>query len=129
MRPMKPAAADMRGRSHNSISDGASPHRLSLEPQTGNIVIAGYGSLINRISFATLDVGNVGPSFSDRRWPRAPVASCPREEGLSMRSIPIGAKGTFEAIVRREDLASTFKDASLPPRLEKVINSLSGPST
>jgi fluoroacetyl-CoA thioesterase len=38
-----------------------------------------------------------------------------------MRSIPIGAKGTFEAIVRREDLASTFKDASLPPVLSTPV--------
>jgi fluoroacetyl-CoA thioesterase len=38
-----------------------------------------------------------------------------------MRSIPIGTKGTFEAIVRREDLASTFKDASLPPVLSTPV--------
>jgi fluoroacetyl-CoA thioesterase len=38
-----------------------------------------------------------------------------------MRSIPIGAKGTFEAVVRREDLASTFKDASLPPVLSTPV--------
>jgi len=44
-----------------------------------------------------------------------------REEGLSMRSIPIGARGTFEAIVRRADLASTFKDASLPPVLSTPV--------
>jgi fluoroacetyl-CoA thioesterase len=38
-----------------------------------------------------------------------------------MRSIPIGAKGAFEAVVRREDLASTFKDASLPPVLSTPV--------
>jgi|SRR5947209_8477038 len=38
-----------------------------------------------------------------------------------MRSIPIGAKGAFEAIVRREDLASTFKDATLPPVLSTPV--------
>jgi fluoroacetyl-CoA thioesterase len=38
-----------------------------------------------------------------------------------MRSIPIGAKGSFEAVVRREDLASTFKDASLPPVLSTPV--------
>ena len=38
-----------------------------------------------------------------------------------MRSIPIGAKGTFEAVVRREDLANTFKDASLPPVLSTPV--------
>jgi fluoroacetyl-CoA thioesterase len=38
-----------------------------------------------------------------------------------MRSIPIGAKGSFEAVVRREDLANTFKDASLPPVLSTPV--------
>jgi fluoroacetyl-CoA thioesterase len=38
-----------------------------------------------------------------------------------MRSIPIGARGSFEAVVRREDLASTFKDASLPPVLSTPV--------
>ncbi len=38
-----------------------------------------------------------------------------------MRSIPIGAKGSFEAVVRPEDLASTFKDASLPPVLSTPV--------
>ena len=38
-----------------------------------------------------------------------------------MRSIPIGAKGSFEAVVRREDLAGTFKDASLPPVLSTPV--------
>lgn len=42
--------------SHLYLGPGAFPHWLSLEPHTGNIVITGYGSLINRISFATLDV-------------------------------------------------------------------------
>src|SRR5665213_24189 len=38
-----------------------------------------------------------------------------------MQSIPIGAKGSFEAVVRREDLANTFKDASLPPVLSTPV--------
>ena len=38
-----------------------------------------------------------------------------------MRSIPVGAKGSFEAVVRPEDLASTFKDASLPPVLSTPV--------
>jgi fluoroacetyl-CoA thioesterase len=38
-----------------------------------------------------------------------------------MRAIPIGAKGSFEAVVRREDLANTFKDASLPPVLSTPV--------
>jgi fluoroacetyl-CoA thioesterase len=38
-----------------------------------------------------------------------------------MRPIPIGAKGSFEAVVRREDLANTFKDASLPPVLSTPV--------
>jgi fluoroacetyl-CoA thioesterase len=38
-----------------------------------------------------------------------------------MRPIPIGAKGSFEAVVRREDLANTFKDASLPPVLATPV--------
>ena len=38
-----------------------------------------------------------------------------------MRSIPIGARGTFEAVVRREDLANTFKDAILPPVLSTPV--------
>ena len=31
-----------------------------------------------------------------------------------MKAIPIGAKGTFELVVRPEHLASQFKDATLP---------------
>jgi fluoroacetyl-CoA thioesterase len=38
-----------------------------------------------------------------------------------MRRIPIGAKGSFEAVVRREDLANTFKDATLPPVLSTPV--------
>ena len=38
-----------------------------------------------------------------------------------MRPIPIGAKGSYEAVVRPEDLASTFKDASLPPVLSTPV--------
>jgi fluoroacetyl-CoA thioesterase len=38
-----------------------------------------------------------------------------------MRPIPIGAKGSFDAVVRNEDLANTFKDASLPPVLSTPV--------
>jgi fluoroacetyl-CoA thioesterase len=38
-----------------------------------------------------------------------------------MRPIPIGAKGSFDAVVRREDLANTFKDATLPPVLSTPV--------
>ena len=38
-----------------------------------------------------------------------------------MRPIPIGATGSFEAVVRREDLANTFKDASLPAVLSTPV--------
>jgi fluoroacetyl-CoA thioesterase len=38
-----------------------------------------------------------------------------------MRPIPIGAKGSFDAVVRHEDLASTFKDATLPPVLSTPV--------
>ena len=74
--------------SHLYLGPGASPHWLSLEPQTGNIVITGYGSLINRISFATLDAENgsltLDPRFIDlahRTWP----------DGWSGGVIPHGA--------------------------------------
>lgn len=42
--------------SHMYLGAKALPHWLSLEPGTGNIVITGYGSLINRISFASIDL-------------------------------------------------------------------------
>lgn len=38
-----------------------------------------------------------------------------------MRPIPIGAKGSFDAVVRPEDLANTFKDATLPPVLSTPV--------
>ncbi|GAC1305629.1 MAG: hypothetical protein NVSMB19_17230 [Vulcanimicrobiaceae bacterium] len=38
-----------------------------------------------------------------------------------MRPIPIGAKGSFEALVTHEDLASNFKDATLPPVLSTPV--------
>jgi fluoroacetyl-CoA thioesterase len=38
-----------------------------------------------------------------------------------MQPIPIGAKGSFDAVVRHEDLANTFKDASLPPVLSTPV--------
>ena len=41
---------------HLYLGAKALPHWLSLEPHTGNIVLTGYGSLINRISFVTMDL-------------------------------------------------------------------------
>ena len=38
-----------------------------------------------------------------------------------MRSIPIGAKGSFNLIVAPEHLASRFKDATLPPVLATPV--------
>jgi fluoroacetyl-CoA thioesterase len=38
-----------------------------------------------------------------------------------MRSIPIGAKGTFVMMVTSEHLANRFKDATLPPVLATPI--------
>jgi fluoroacetyl-CoA thioesterase len=38
-----------------------------------------------------------------------------------MRSIPIGAKGTFTLVVAPEHLANRFKDATLPPVLATPI--------
>src|SRR5213596_2587909 len=39
----------------------------------------------------------------------------------SMRSIPIGAKGSFTLVVAPEHLANRFKDATLPPVLATPI--------
>ena len=44
--------------SHLYLGAQARPHWLSLEPGSGNIVITGYGSLINRISFASIDLNS-----------------------------------------------------------------------
>ena len=38
-----------------------------------------------------------------------------------MRTIPIGTRGVFEAHVERQDLASVFKDPSLPPILATPV--------
>ena len=38
-----------------------------------------------------------------------------------MRSIPVGAKGSFSLIVAPEHLASRFKDATLPPVLATPV--------
>ena len=49
------------------------------------------------------------------------VAPKPSGRARTSAAIPIGAKGSFDAVVRREDLASTFKDASLPPVLSTPV--------
>ena len=38
-----------------------------------------------------------------------------------MKSIPVGAAGSFSLVVEREHLASRFKDATLPPVLATPI--------
>ena len=38
-----------------------------------------------------------------------------------MKSIPIGAKGRFELVVRPEHLANQFKDTALPPVLATPV--------
>ena len=38
-----------------------------------------------------------------------------------MRPVPIGAKGSFEAVVAAEDLANSFKDATLPAVLSTPV--------
>ncbi len=57
--------------SHLYLGAEALPHWLSLEPGTGNIVITGYGSLLNRISFASIDLKTgalaLDPRFIDLR--------------------------------------------------------------
>lgn len=62
--------------SHLYLGPKALPHWLSREPETGNLVITGYGSLVNRISFATIDLNTgaltLDPKFIDLReheWP------------------------------------------------------------
>ena len=41
-----------------------------------------------------------------------------------MRTIPLGAKGSFTLVVRPEHLASQFKDAILPPVLATPVMNL-----
>jgi fluoroacetyl-CoA thioesterase len=42
-------------------------------------------------------------------------------KGNAMKSIPIGASGSFSLVVTPEDLASSFKDVTLPPVLATPI--------
>src|SRR5438067_10852613 len=39
----------------------------------------------------------------------------------SMRSIPVGAKGSFTLVVAPDHLANRFKDATLPPALATPV--------
>lgn len=48
------------------LGNEALPHWLSREPGTGNLVITGFGSLLNRISFASIDL-NTGALALDSR--------------------------------------------------------------
>jgi len=41
-----------------------------------------------------------------------------------MKSIPVGAAGSFSLLITPEHLASRFKDATLPPVLATPINSM-----
>lgn len=52
--------------SHLYLGARALPHWLALEPGTGNIAITGYGSLLNTISFASIDP-NTGALVLDPR--------------------------------------------------------------
>ncbi|MGB6987545.1 MAG: hypothetical protein WBD74_16355 [Candidatus Aquilonibacter sp.] len=53
----------------------AKPHWLAIEPGTGNIVINGYGSLLHRISFASIDLRTGAMTLDsrsidlNRAWP------------------------------------------------------------
>jgi hypothetical protein len=49
--PLHPVEA-----SHLYLGATSRPHWLAIEPGTGNIVINGYGSLLHRISFASIDL-------------------------------------------------------------------------
>jgi fluoroacetyl-CoA thioesterase len=42
-------------------------------------------------------------------------------EGYAMRSIPVGAKGSFSLVVKPDHLANRFKDATLPPVLATPV--------
>jgi fluoroacetyl-CoA thioesterase len=44
-----------------------------------------------------------------------------QESSHSMRSIPVGAKGSFSLVVARDHLANRFKDAMLPPVLATPV--------
>jgi len=52
--------------SHLYLGPKALPHWLSLDRETGSIVITGYGSLINRISFASIDVATGALTLDSR---------------------------------------------------------------
>lgn len=54
----------------------AQPHWIGIEPETGNLTITGYGSMINRISFARIDLRTGALALdkrtidlSNRKWP------------------------------------------------------------
>jgi hypothetical protein len=40
---------------HLFLGSDAIPHWMALEPGTGNLVVTGYGSMLNSISFVTVD--------------------------------------------------------------------------
>ena len=69
--PAHPVEAD-----HLFVGSEAQPHWIGIEPGTGNLVITGYGSMINRILLArvnlhtgalTLDRRTI--DLSSRKWP------------------------------------------------------------
>lgn len=73
-------ALDVRDPSHPvqtgylSFESGR-PHWLALERGTGNLVITGYGSMLNHVYFAKVDLGNGALTLDprtidfDRKWP------------------------------------------------------------
>lgn len=74
--------------SHLYLGAQAYPHWLSREPDTSNIVITGYGSLLNSIHFATLDADSGALTLDSRfidlhhhEWP----------DGWNCAAIPHGA--------------------------------------
>jgi hypothetical protein len=61
--------------SHLMLANDAYPHWLASEPGTNRFVITGFGSLLNRISFATIDPQTGALALDDRfidfnrKWP------------------------------------------------------------
>lgn len=61
--------------SHLMLGSEAYPHWLALEPGTNRFVITGFGSLLNRISFASVDPQTGSLALDDRfidfnrKWP------------------------------------------------------------
>jgi hypothetical protein len=61
--------------SHLYLGPNAIPHWIAIEPGTGNLVITGYGSLLNDISFASVDLHTGALTLDPRRivlnrvWP------------------------------------------------------------